>query len=101
MYLYFLQVFPEGLVATDGRLQPGDQIIEINGADMTCATHAQVSYDFWLVVVLVMVVVVVMVLVVMVLEVVDFVVMVLVVMVLEVVVLMVILAEIRSLSIET
>ena len=36
------QVFPEGLVASDGRLQPGDQIIEINGADMTCATHAQV-----------------------------------------------------------
>ena len=42
----FLQVFPEGLVASDGRLQPGDQIIEINGADMTCATHAQVSYGF-------------------------------------------------------
>jgi len=36
------EVFPEGLVASDGRLQPGDQIIEINGADMTCATHAQV-----------------------------------------------------------
>ena len=51
-------------MATDGRLQPGDQIIEINGADMTCATHAQVSYGFWLVVVLVMVLMVVMVLVV-------------------------------------
>jgi len=36
------EVFPDGLVASDGRLQPGDQIIEINGADMTCATHAQV-----------------------------------------------------------
>ena len=36
------EVFPDGLVAGDGRLQPGDQIIEINGADMTCATHAQV-----------------------------------------------------------
>ena len=80
LILYFLQVFPEGLVATDGRLQPGDQIIEINGADMTCATHAQVSYGFGLVMVVV--------------------VMVLVVMVLEVVVLVVILAEIRSLSIK-
>lgn len=37
------EVFPDGLVASDGRLQPGDQIIEINGTDMTCATHAQVS----------------------------------------------------------
>jgi len=36
------EVFPDGLVASDGRLQPGDQIIEINGCDMTCATHAQV-----------------------------------------------------------
>ena len=36
------QVFPDGLVASDGRLQPGDQIIEINGCDMTCATHSQV-----------------------------------------------------------
>ena len=31
-------------MASDGRLQPGDQIIEINGADMTCATHAQVCF---------------------------------------------------------
>ena len=37
-----MQVFPDGLVASDGRLQPGDQIIEINGCDMTCATHSQV-----------------------------------------------------------
>lgn len=36
------EVFPDGLVASDGRLQPGDQIIEINGCDMTCATHSQV-----------------------------------------------------------
>lgn len=36
------EVYPEGLIAADGRLQPGDQIIEINGVDMTCATHAQV-----------------------------------------------------------
>ena len=37
------EVFPDGLVASDGRLQPGDQIIEINGVDMTCATHTQVE----------------------------------------------------------
>ena len=37
-------VFPEGLMAGDGRLQPGDQIIEINGIDMTCASHAQASF---------------------------------------------------------
>ena len=37
------EVFPDCLVASDGRLQPGDQIIEINGVDMTCATHTQVS----------------------------------------------------------
>jgi len=36
------EVFPDGLVAADGRLQPGDQLIEINGVDMTCATHSQV-----------------------------------------------------------
>ena len=42
-HFLLFQVFPEGLVASDGRLQPGDQIIEINGADMTCATHAQVK----------------------------------------------------------
>ena len=38
------EVFPEGLVASDGRLQPGDQIIEVNGIDMTCASHAQVIF---------------------------------------------------------
>ena len=37
------EVYPEGLIAQDGRLQPGDQIIEINGVDMTCSTHGQVS----------------------------------------------------------
>ena len=36
------EVYPDGLIASDGRLQPGDQIIEINGIDMTCAPHAQV-----------------------------------------------------------
>ena len=35
-------MFPDGLIAQDGRLRPGDQIIEINGVDMTCANHLQV-----------------------------------------------------------
>jgi len=37
------EVYPDGLIAMDGRLQPGDQIIEINGVDMTCAPHSQVK----------------------------------------------------------
>ena len=37
------EVFPDGLIAQDGRLRPGDQIIEINGVDMTCANHLQVN----------------------------------------------------------
>jgi C-terminal processing protease CtpA/Prc len=37
------EVFPEGLVSQDGRLKPGDQLIEINGMDMTNASHHQVS----------------------------------------------------------
>ena len=39
------EVYPDGLIAMDGRLQPGDQIIEINGVDMTCAPHQQVSLN--------------------------------------------------------
>ena len=39
------EVYPEGLIAQDGRLQPGDQIIEINGVDMTCSTHSQVREE--------------------------------------------------------
>lgn len=38
------EVFPEGLVSQDGRLRPGDQLIEINGIDMTTASHHQVSW---------------------------------------------------------
>ena len=55
IYIYFLsffqrcvvvqEVFPEGLIAQDGRLRPGDQIIEINGVDMTCANHLQVIFQ--------------------------------------------------------
>ena len=37
------EVYQEGLISSDGRLQPGDQVIEINGVDMTCAPHAQVK----------------------------------------------------------
>ena len=36
------EVFAEGLAAQDGRLRLGDQLIEINGIDMTNATHHQV-----------------------------------------------------------
>lgn len=36
------EVFPDGLIAQDGRLQPGDQIIEVDGVDMTSATHHHV-----------------------------------------------------------
>ncbi|KAL5007350.1 hypothetical protein ScPMuIL_016156, partial [Solemya velum] len=33
------EVFPEGVAAKDGRLLPGDQILEVNGEDLTQATH--------------------------------------------------------------
>ena len=36
------EIFPDGFVAIDGRLQPGDQIIEVDGVDMTTASHQQV-----------------------------------------------------------
>ncbi|XP_046681916.1 ligand of Numb protein X 2-like isoform X2 [Homalodisca vitripennis] len=35
------EVFPDGLVAQDGRLKPGDQLVEINGVDMSSASHHQ------------------------------------------------------------
>ncbi|XP_046405765.1 ligand of Numb protein X 2-like isoform X1 [Ischnura elegans] len=34
-------VYPEGLIGQDGRLRPGDQLVEINGADMTNTSHYQ------------------------------------------------------------
>ena len=40
------EVFPDGLIAQDGRLRPGDQITEINGVNMTCANHLQVNIAF-------------------------------------------------------
>jgi hypothetical protein len=39
------EVFPDGLIAQDGRLQSGDQIIEVDGVDMTSATHALVCQE--------------------------------------------------------
>lgn len=38
-------MFPDGLVSHDGRLQSGDQIIEVDGVDMTAATHAHVCQE--------------------------------------------------------
>ncbi|GFS01022.1 ligand of Numb protein X 2 [Elysia marginata] len=35
------EVFPDGAVAHDGRLMAGDQILEVNGEDLTQATHHQ------------------------------------------------------------
>ena len=39
------EVFPDGLASQDGRLQSGDQIIEVDGVDMTAATHAHVCQE--------------------------------------------------------
>ncbi|XP_061182672.1 ligand of Numb protein X 2-like isoform X2 [Saccostrea echinata] len=33
------EVFPDGVIAKDGRLMPGDQILEVNGEDLTQASH--------------------------------------------------------------
>ncbi|XP_025084827.1 ligand of Numb protein X 2-like isoform X2 [Pomacea canaliculata] len=33
------EIFPEGAVSQDGRLKPGDQILEVNGDDLTQASH--------------------------------------------------------------
>ncbi|XP_064635883.1 ligand of Numb protein X 2-like isoform X3 [Lineus longissimus] len=35
------EIFPESVVAKDGRLMPGDQILEVNGEDLTQATHEE------------------------------------------------------------
>ncbi|XP_013397282.1 E3 ubiquitin-protein ligase LNX isoform X3 [Lingula anatina] len=41
MAVVIQEIFPEGVVAKDGRLAQGDQILEVNGEDLTLATHAQ------------------------------------------------------------
>nr|KAG5699198.1 hypothetical protein BaRGS_012719 [Batillaria attramentaria] len=33
------EIFPDGAVSKDGRLLPGDQILEVNGDDLTQASH--------------------------------------------------------------
>ncbi|XP_060078546.1 E3 ubiquitin-protein ligase LNX-like [Ylistrum balloti] len=35
------EIFPDGVIAKDSRLLPGDQILEVNGEDLTQATHYQ------------------------------------------------------------
>ncbi|XP_052261117.1 ligand of Numb protein X 2-like isoform X2 [Dreissena polymorpha] len=35
------EVFPDSVAAKDDRLKPGDQILEVNGEDLTQATHYQ------------------------------------------------------------
>ncbi|KAH9284188.1 Ligand of Numb protein X 2 [Echinococcus granulosus] len=35
------EIYLDGIVAMDGRLRPGDQILEVNGIDLTQATHHQ------------------------------------------------------------
>uniref|UniRef100_A0A5K3FS69 Ligand of Numb protein X 2 n=1 Tax=Mesocestoides corti TaxID=53468 RepID=A0A5K3FS69_MESCO len=35
------EIYLDGIVAMDGRLRPGDQILEANGIDLTQATHHQ------------------------------------------------------------
>lgn len=41
MAIVIQEIFPDGVVAKDGRLAPGDQILEVNGEDLTLASHAQ------------------------------------------------------------
>ncbi|XP_029643033.1 ligand of Numb protein X 2 isoform X2 [Octopus sinensis] len=33
------EIFPDGVVARDNRLLPGDQLLEVNGEDLSMATH--------------------------------------------------------------
>ena len=35
------EIYPDGAAAKDGRLQPGDQILEINGEDFRKITHSR------------------------------------------------------------
>ena len=39
--VYIHEVISEGAAATDGRVAPGDQILEVNNEDLRHATHAQ------------------------------------------------------------
>jgi len=33
------EVYPDGAAAKDGRLRPGDQLVEVNGEDFRSITH--------------------------------------------------------------
>ncbi|XP_074659859.1 ligand of Numb protein X 2-like isoform X1 [Tubulanus polymorphus] len=39
MCVLIQEIFPEGVAAKDGRLRPGDQLLEVNGVDLTQASH--------------------------------------------------------------
>ncbi|KAF5399768.1 Ligand of Numb protein X 2 [Paragonimus heterotremus] len=42
--LIIQEIFLDGLAAKDGRLRPGDQILEVNGEDLSQATHLQACH---------------------------------------------------------
>ncbi|KAF8565936.1 hypothetical protein P879_05850 [Paragonimus westermani] len=42
--LIIQEIFLDGLAAKDGRLRPGDQILEVNGEDLSHATHLQACH---------------------------------------------------------
>lgn len=35
------EVYPDGAAAKDGRLRPGDQLVEVNGEDFRNITHVK------------------------------------------------------------
>ena len=41
MCIVIQEVFPDGVVEKDGRLLPGDQVLEVNGLDLSTATHSE------------------------------------------------------------
>ena len=41
MCIVIQEVHAEGIVGKDGRLQSGDQLLEVNGIDLTNATHSE------------------------------------------------------------
>ena len=40
-------MYPEGAAARDGRLQAGDQILEVSGNDLRSATHDE-AIQVWI-----------------------------------------------------
>lgn len=41
MCIVIQEVNSEGIASKDGRLQAGDQLLEVNGIDLTNATHSE------------------------------------------------------------